>query len=266
MEQHAVPRQITTFEFKLIGFLTLKQFGYLVVFACFAVITYFLFPIPLLNYLLAFSVFGIGGFFAFFKHNERSIDVWIKNLIVRLLSPSQYKYQKSNSPPDFLKNVFIQSSPATIAAHIDARQKLSSYVSPQVKSFDDTKKQHVQDLIHAPTPDVPTKDTLPPPTQEAPPPLEEKSVNKPFIIGTIRNNKEIPLPNIMVYIKDQAGKNVRMLKTNSHGVFATFHPLPEKPYVFEVKDLEGRFFFDTMNVDIRQAVQKPLAIYSKELL
>jgi len=46
MEQHAVPRQITTFEFKLIGFMTLRQFIYLLVFIPLGVVVYFLFPIP----------------------------------------------------------------------------------------------------------------------------------------------------------------------------------------------------------------------------
>ena len=62
MEQHAIPRQITSFEFKLIGFMTLKQFLYLVIFAPIGYIVYVLFPIPLLNIILGIVVGGMGAF------------------------------------------------------------------------------------------------------------------------------------------------------------------------------------------------------------
>ena len=60
MEQHPIPRQITSFEFKLIGFMTLKEFLYVVIFAPLGYIVYSLFPIPFLNIILGLAV----GFFA----------------------------------------------------------------------------------------------------------------------------------------------------------------------------------------------------------
>ena len=84
MEQHAIPRQITSFEFKLIGFMTLKQFLYLVVFFPVAFIVYKLFPIPIINILLAVGVVVLGLVFAFLPVNDRPIDVWIKNFMKRL--------------------------------------------------------------------------------------------------------------------------------------------------------------------------------------
>src|SRR5450830_869986 len=52
MEQHAIPRQITTFEFKLIGFLTIKQFIYLLIFIPIGLLIFYTFPIPILNFFL----------------------------------------------------------------------------------------------------------------------------------------------------------------------------------------------------------------------
>src|SRR3989344_5778848 len=86
MEQHPMPRQITTFEFKLIGFLTLKQFIYLVLFIPLGFIAYKLIAIPLLNILIAALVAGLGVAFAFVPINDRPLDVWIKNLTKRLTS------------------------------------------------------------------------------------------------------------------------------------------------------------------------------------
>ena len=75
MEQHPIPRQITTFEFKLIGFMTLKQFLYLVVFVPAAYVVFKLFPIPFLNFLLALAVAGIGAALAFVPIQDKPLAV-----------------------------------------------------------------------------------------------------------------------------------------------------------------------------------------------
>ena len=98
MEQHPIPRQITTFEFKLIGFLTLHQFMYLIVFLPLGYIVYRIFPIPLLNMVTGAFVAALGGAFAFLPVNERPLDVWIRNLFKRLTSPTQYMFHKENKP------------------------------------------------------------------------------------------------------------------------------------------------------------------------
>src|SRR5437763_879990 len=94
MEQHPVPRQITTFEFKLIGFMTLTQFIYLIVFVPAAYIVYQLFPVPILNILLAFVVAMMGVALAFAPIQGRPLDVWVRNIAKRLTSPTQYFYHK----------------------------------------------------------------------------------------------------------------------------------------------------------------------------
>ena len=70
----------------------------------------------------------------------------------------------------------------------------------------------------------------------------------------------------MIYVKDDKGDTVRLLKTNPHGVFATFSPLPKGQYVFEPKDPRSSYFFDTMKIPVDQATQKPIEIFSRELL
>jgi hypothetical protein len=92
------------------------------------------------------------------------------------------------------------------------------------------------------------------------------SSNKPFLTGVVKNNKMIPLSGVLIYIKDQNGKVIRLLKTNPHGVFATFNPLPDGEYLFELKDPQGSYFFDTMKLKVESKNQKPLEFFSKELL
>ena len=59
MDGHPIPRQITTFEFKLIGFMTLRQFLYLVVTIPTAYIVFRLFPIPLVNLIISSNDFDM---------------------------------------------------------------------------------------------------------------------------------------------------------------------------------------------------------------
>ena len=75
MDQHPIPRQITTFEFKLVGFLTIKQFVYLVIFVALGLAIYGLTPIPVLNVMLGVLTASIGAAFAFIPINDRPMEV-----------------------------------------------------------------------------------------------------------------------------------------------------------------------------------------------
>ena len=56
------------------------------------------------------------------------------------------------------------------------------------------------------------------------------------------------------------------MKTNPHGIFATFNPLPPAEYIFEFKDPKNTYFFDTMKLKIEESNPKPLELFSKELM
>src|SRR5688572_7940001 len=111
MDQHPIPRQITTFEFKLIGFMTLKQFLYLVIFCPIGYIVANIIPIPIVNILVGVLIGGIGAAFAFIPIMDRPLDVWIKNMIKRLNSPTQYFFHKKNDPVYFLNDLFFIDDP-----------------------------------------------------------------------------------------------------------------------------------------------------------
>lgn len=95
MEQHPVPQNVTTFQFRLIGDMTLKQFGYLASGAVLSFICYKL-PLPLfLNWPLAI-VSALAGFgFAFVPIEERPMDVWVLSFFKSIYSPTQYVWSKN---------------------------------------------------------------------------------------------------------------------------------------------------------------------------
>jgi len=270
MEQgHPIPRQITTFEFKLIGFLTLRQFLYLVIFIPAGYLTFVLFPIPLLNILFGILVGAIGPALAFVPINDRPLEIWIKNLIKRLTSPTQYFYKKQNPPLYFLQDLVFVSDPHKVFTHIESQKMLNKYLSqkkPKAVSSSYQKKQQINQLLSSPPSLLSVKkekQTTKTVSLSSPPISSSK---KPFLTGVVKNKKMIPLSGILIYIKDQNGKVLRLLKTNPYGVFATFNPLKAGEYIFELKDPQGNYFFDTMTLKIESENQKPLEFFSKELL
>ena len=269
MQQHAVPRQITTFEFKLIGFLTLKQFIYLVLFFPAAYVVYMLFPIPILNYIFAFAValFGIG--LAFIPINDRPLDVWVMNFFLRLRSPTQFIYKKHEETLHFLDDLVFVSDPHRVIAHIESKKKLAEYLAktkPPIKKSNI--KQNITNLLQnlnvlLKTPQKKEPKSTPADNSTSSPQLSER---KPFITGVIKNHKNIPLPGILIYIKDEKDTVLRLLKSNPHGVFATFKPLTPGEYKFEIKDPKSTYFFDTINNKTEENNPQSLEFISKELI
>ncbi len=134
MIEHPVPRQITTFEFKLIGELTVKQFGYLLFGSIAAIVVYFLVPsFAFLNFVAAAIPALIGIAFAFVPINERPLETWLKNFITRLISPTQYFFKKHNRPPKILMGVTLPPRDLS-KQHLLAKQKLEEYMQNKQKT------------------------------------------------------------------------------------------------------------------------------------
>ena len=289
MEQHAIPRQITSFEFKLIGFMTLKQFLYLVIFAPLGYIVYFIFPLPFINILVGIAVAALGVALAFLPINDRPLDIWIRNIWKRLNSPTQFTYHKHNEPIALLQNLYFVSDPHHVVAHIESQQMLATYLEKTRQTTQpNLQKKQIQQAFQSPA--VIQSVIPPPPIQRTPlktavqiaqaysapivsqeasiatPVSPVQTEHKPFFIGTVKNGKRIPLPGILLYVKNGQNAPVRLLKTNQHGIFATFNPLPPGEYTFEIKDPKSSYLFDTMKITIQDTNTKSIECYSKELM
>src|SRR5688572_16610909 len=120
MEQHPVPQNVTTFQFRLIGDMTIKQFGYLAGGAILAYISYKL-PVPFFfSWPLAF-VFALGGVgFAFVPVEERPMDIWVMSFIKNIYSPTQFvwSHQPDAPAPVATPPVKPAITTPTAAAHI----------------------------------------------------------------------------------------------------------------------------------------------------
>jgi len=135
MEQHPVPRNITGFQFHLIGDMTVKQFGYLLGGFIFGLIFV---KIPLPNFIgwpigVGCALTGIG--FAFVPIQERPLDRWMVAFIKSITSPTQYLWRKTNEPPAILTAHLARIQPVKKlnALHMSqseqSRRALRAYLS-----------------------------------------------------------------------------------------------------------------------------------------
>lgn len=100
MEQHPVPQNVTTFQFRLIGDMTLKQFGYL---AGGAMLGYIFYRLPFPTFIGlpgGVCLFLLGFGFAFVPVEERPMDVWFLSFIKSIYSPTLYVWQREKPIPE----------------------------------------------------------------------------------------------------------------------------------------------------------------------
>lgn len=97
MENHPIPQDITGFQFKLIGDMTVKQFAYV---AVGAIVAWILFVLPITVYIkfpLAVISAAFGASLAFVPISGRPMDAMIGNFLKAVFSPTQYVYQKQGA-------------------------------------------------------------------------------------------------------------------------------------------------------------------------
>lgn len=108
MQEHAVPQNITTFEFKLFGPFTIRQFIYVAAGGIVGAIFYFS-PLPKgISYIIG-GIFVLGGIgFAAIPLQGRPLDKWIIAFFRSITHPTQRIWIKDNHIPYFLETNFLR--------------------------------------------------------------------------------------------------------------------------------------------------------------
>ena len=102
MEQHPVPQDITGFQFKLIGDMTVKQFVYLAGGLVIAFVISRLNIISVIKYPLL-AVFGIGGAaLAFLDVGKRPLDRIVLSFFKSVYRETRFIWKKTPQIPDIL--------------------------------------------------------------------------------------------------------------------------------------------------------------------
>lgn len=141
-ERHPIPQNVTGFQFKLIGEMTVRQFAYLAGNLLTAYLMYVL-PFPSLikwPLVLFFALLGVA--LAFIPFQGRPLDRWLANFFKAVFSPSQYVYQvkvtaqikssplpppvQKTAPPPILEKTKQTSLKSAVPPTIDANSKIIS--------------------------------------------------------------------------------------------------------------------------------------------
>lgn len=95
MEQHPIPQQISSYEFKLVGDMTLKQFLKAAVGIVLAIMINSTGLMVLVKWPLMFLCGGGGLALAFVPFEDRPLESWIISFIKAIYSPTIFVYQKN---------------------------------------------------------------------------------------------------------------------------------------------------------------------------
>lgn len=151
MDQHPVPQNISSYEFRLVGDMTLKQFFQLsggvviaLVFYASNLPAYIKWP-----FVVLFTFLGIA--IAFIPIEERPLHVWIINFIKSAYSPTQYLWQKKGVKPEvltFQSHAIRKQTPVQL---IQDQSKLNEYLEtlPTTKSDLDKNESLILDKYHS---------------------------------------------------------------------------------------------------------------------
>lgn len=94
MEQHPIPQNISSYQFRLVGDMTLKQFFQLAGGALISIIIYSLPLHPIIKwpFIIFFSLFGAA--LAFLPFQERPLEQWIIAFFRSVYSPTVFKWRE----------------------------------------------------------------------------------------------------------------------------------------------------------------------------
>lgn len=138
MDQHPIPQDVTGFQFKLIGSMTVKQFGYIASGAIMAVLIFYLPKMHVIAKTILIPLFGAGGvIIAFIPIEGRPIDVMTKNFFKAVFSPNQYAYKRAGRRMSFSHIADVKAAEAKAA--IEAAKKAAK--EPKVKTTPKNQKE-----------------------------------------------------------------------------------------------------------------------------
>jgi hypothetical protein len=128
MEQHPIPQQISSYEFHLVGDMTLKQFVKLAIGLIFAFLIFksglpVYFRLPLSFF---FGLLGVAS--AFLPIHDRPFEVWVINFFKRAYSPTIFLWKKQEKDYAFATVTASPPVPKAKTVHVeDKYSKLDEY-------------------------------------------------------------------------------------------------------------------------------------------
>lgn len=124
MIEHPVPQNITSYEFRLVGSMTLKQFFELMIGLVLAFVIYRTNLYPLIKWplIIAFVTFGVS--LAFVPIQERPLDQWFMAFIRAIYNPTKFYWRRTVQSPEVFSNQSVN-----LTKYQDQEQALATAVA-----------------------------------------------------------------------------------------------------------------------------------------
>jgi hypothetical protein len=285
MEQHPIPQQITSYEFKLVGDMTLKQFGK----AAGGVIIALLINSSKLVFFVKWPlifIFAAGGLaLAFVPFQDRPLETWLMSFIKSIYSPTIYTYKKE-SPENWLEidlsKQLKSDEEEEVIVPIKEDKKVKEFIN-SLPSIGREKEETREETIEIKEKTLkPKEEIIEKKEEEAKPVNLELKKEKLGATGEVVFG-EIPMPDIpdlpnlvvgmvldqnhkivegaIIEIQDKDGNPSRVLKTNKLGQFKTLTQLTSGKYLV-VTEKEG-FEFDRVEINLQGKIVEPIKILAK---
>lgn len=167
MEQHPIPQNVTQYQFRLIGNMTLKQFAMLgACILCAFIFSKLLIIPPIFRYPLVVIFVSLGLALAFLPFEERSLDIWLINFIKSIYNPTQYLWRVSGELPSYL--VFDAKNAQLIPKRIELNK--GQLIQPYIKSMQQKPQNPIDEYEEKRTNNISAmfNDNVPPQTHTNP--------------------------------------------------------------------------------------------------
>lgn len=282
MEQHPVPQQISSYQFRLVGDMTLKQFfelagGGLVGLLIYAsaIPAFIKWPI-----IIACVLFGIA--LAFLPFEDRPLEIWVVSFIRSIYSPTLFRWQKTQTKEKYFQdetgeeiplgviapkgqaelNKYLASTPALDSSSTKLEEGEDDYVAKIAELFGkqgisfETITTNAQGQSNpAPEPEVNQ-----PMTQPAPAPAVEPAPQNPQPEVVFRVNTPPPAPiQTAVTEPTLSGTPMQGVAQAQFSVSASPPMPPTQPNTVsgQVMDVNGRIVEGAI-LEIKDAAGRPV--------
>ncbi len=284
IQQHPLPQDISSYRFRLIGDMTIKQFASLAGCIILAIIAYS-FPLPFFfKYPLVFMFILLGVGMAFIPVQGRSLDVWIIAFIKSIYSPTQYTWKRTLPGTDGsetavptkennlevaqpVSNARIEITQAPVQPQIAATPVLSKPVENKPAPIVMNQPKTPEPTIPSPTSTMPVvpitiqKPVIvktPPPTMNLPIPFTPTTPNT--LVGLTLTPTGHILDGVLVEIKKD-NLTLRATKSNKLSQFMFARPLDSGLYQI-LAEKEG-YSFAPYSLELTGEIVKPLKIQAQ---
>jgi len=220
MKQHPVPQHIASYEFRLIGDMTIRQFGMLAG-SCIVALIFYASPLPgYFKWPLVIFFVLLGIALAFMPIEERPLHRWLIAFFKAIYSPTQFLWKKQPKKPEVFEVAKPQpkAGPPLAEATHPGQTQLTQYLQTlptekslleqeeesfleKVANLFQTTKMPVITTTPSPSPPpqpIPTKPTLPPKEEVAIPKPQPKVVPKPVPPPVAPKPPKTKLPKIKI--------------------------------------------------------------------